>query len=64
MLVDRYGVEVYSAENYVSPNSGSGLGEGEDFSFLPPGNYICILKYIDNQTQAELTAKQTLSVIK
>lgn len=63
-LIDRYGVEVYSSEDYVSPNSNSGLGDGEDFSFLSPGNYICILKYFDNQTGAQLTAKQTLSVIK
>lgn len=63
-LIDRYGVEVYSIENYVSPHSNSAVGEGEDFSFLPPGNYICILKYFDELQQAELTAKQTLSVIK
>ena len=62
VLIDRYGVEVYAQENYVSPNSRSGIGE--DFSFLPPGNYICILKYRDLQTMAELTAKQTISVIK
>ncbi len=57
MIVDRYGVAVYSKVNYLSPTSTS--AEGEDFSFLSPGNYICILKFDNGET-----IKQTVSVIK
>jgi gliding motility-associated-like protein len=60
MIVDRYGVEIYTKSNYVSPDATS--AEGEDFTFLPPGNYICILKFITNNV--ENTIKQTISVIK
>jgi len=58
IIVDRYGVEIYTKSNYISPTSDS--AEGEDFTFLPPGNYICILKY----NSGENTIKQTISVIK
>jgi len=60
MVVDRYGVEIFSRSNYVSPDADSAIGE--DFTFLPPGNYICILKYSDGDN--ENTIKQTISVIK
>ena len=58
IIVDRYGVEIYASTDYISPSANS--ADGEDFSFLPPGNYICILKY----NNGENTIKQTISVIK
>jgi len=59
ILIDRYGVKVFAFKDYVSPDP-SGTVEAADFTFLPPGNYICILKYNDGKN----TIKQTISVIK
>ncbi len=58
-LVDRWGVAVYQKKNYVNPVPEVGL-PGDDFTFLPPGNYICIFKY----NGGENTIKQTVTVAK
>lgn len=58
LIIDRYGIEIFKTSNYLSPTSES--ADGQDFSFLSPGNYICILKF----NNGESTIKQTLSVIK
>ncbi len=60
MIVDRYGIEIYRTSDYTSPTSDS--TDGQDFSFLPPGNYICILRF--NNGANTNTIKQTISVIK
>lgn len=60
-IIDRYGIEIYTKSNYVSPDANS--AEGEDFTFLPPGNYICILKYNNGENTIKQTI-QTISVIK
>ncbi|MDH5476509.1 MAG: gliding motility-associated C-terminal domain-containing protein [Cyclobacteriaceae bacterium] len=63
-LIDRYGVEVYSAENYVSPFADSAPGEGEDFSkILPPGNYVCILEYTTANGETLGPIRQMISVL-
>ena len=64
LLVDRYGIQVFEATNYISPDQRSAPGEGVDFSFLSPGNYVCILKYTDPRSGEEFTMKQMVSVIK
>ncbi|MEO1049107.1 MAG: gliding motility-associated C-terminal domain-containing protein [Bacteroidota bacterium] len=63
ILLDRWGTEVFRRANYQHPDDPSEPFE-EDFSFLAPGNYMCIFRYIDGDTGVESIEKQTITVIK
>ncbi len=56
ILLDRWGVEVYRKQNFTNFNDTDNPYDGS-FDDLPPGNYICILKY------AGQTAKQVITVL-
>jgi len=55
VLLDRWGVEVFKKDNYVNDWDARKNGE-----FLPPGQYVCVVKI--NDTGKILT--RTVSVIK
>jgi gliding motility-associated-like protein len=55
MLLDRWGVEVFKKDNYLNDWDARKNGE-----FLPPGQYVCVVKI--NDTGKILT--RTVSIIK
>ena len=55
VLLDRWGVEVFKKDNYVNDWDARKNGE-----FLPPGQYVCVVKI--NDTGKILT--RTVSIIK
>lgn len=58
IILDRWGAEVYRKKNFTNFDDFQNPYDGS-FDFLVPGNYICILKYGQEQT-----VKQTITVLK
>ena len=63
VLIDKYGTVVFQSEDYISPLADSAPGDGKNFDFLAAGNYFCILKYTDPQTNEEFKLSKTVTVL-